>query len=243
MSGADAIAKHTPKAMILAAGRGERMRPLTDHMPKPLISVDGTPMIEYAVRKLVDAGVTDLVVNLGYRGAQIREHLGQGEAFGAKIAYSDEGDPPLETGGGVFRALDLLGGAPFLLVNADVYADVDFAPLVQRALEFPERDLAHLVLVPNPEHRLDGDFGLEQGRARNDGAPRLTFSGISILRPELFVNCEDGRFPLAPLLRQAAACDQLGGERFDGPWSDVGTPQRLSELESLLRQRGRRSQE
>ncbi len=240
MSAADGAA---PSAMILAAGRGERMRPLTDHLPKPLISVDGTPMIEHVVRRLARAGVTKLVVNLGYRGAQIREHLGQGEAFGVRIAYSDEGDPPLETGGGVFRALGLLGDAPFLLVNADVYADFDFAPLAKRALAFPERDLAHLVLVPNPEHRREGDFGLQGDRARNDGDPRLTFSGISILRPELFVNCEDGRFPLAPLLRQAAACDQLGGERFEGAWSDVGTPQRLSELESSLRQGGHRPQE
>ena len=219
------------------------MRPLTDRIPKPLVSVAGTPMIEYAVRKLAKAGITDLVVNLGYRGAQIQEHLGHGDAFGVRIAYSDEGDPPLETGGGVFRALDLLGEAPFLVVNADVYADFDFGPLVARARHFPAQDLAHLVLVPNPEHRRDGDFGLDRGRALNDGNPRLTFSGISILRPELFVNCEDGRFPLAPLLRQAAACDQLGGERFDGPWSDVGTPQRLSELENFLQQRGHGSQE
>ncbi len=229
--------------MILAAGRGERMRPLTDRRPKPLVSIAGTPMIEYAVRKLARAGVRDLVVNLGYRGAQIREHLGQGEAFGVRIAYSDEGDPPLETGGGVFRALELLGDAPFLLVNADVYAEFGFEALVRHAREMPARDLAHLVLVPNPEHRREGDFGLDGNRARNDGDPRMTFSGISIVRPELFLNCEDGRFPLAPLLRQAAACEQLGGERFDGAWSDVGTPQRLSELENMLRDRGLRSQE
>lgn len=229
--------------MILAAGRGERMRPLTDRLPKPLLSVAGVPMIDYVVRRLAGAGVKDLVVNLGYRGEQIREHLGQGSDFGLRIAYSDEGDPPLETGGGVFRALRLLGDAPFLLVNADVYADYEFAPLTARAAGFPQKDLAHLVLVPNPEHRADGDFGLEGDRSRNDGDPRLTFSGISILRPALFVNCEDGRFPLAPLLRQAAACDQLGGERFDGTWSDVGTPQRLAELESRLQQRGLRSQE
>jgi MurNAc alpha-1-phosphate uridylyltransferase len=124
-----------------------------------------------------------------------------------------------------------------------VYAELEFAALIRHAQEMPVRDLAHLVLVPNPEHRREGDFGLVGNRARNDGDSRLTYSGISILRPELFLNCEDGRFPLAPLLRQAAACEQLGGERFDGVWSDVGTPQRLSELENLLRDRGPGSQE
>lgn len=220
--------------MILAAGRGERMRPLTDRVPKPLLSVGGLSLIEHVIARLARAGVQDLVINLGYRGAQIRDHLGNGAARGVRIAWSDEGDPPLETGGGVFRALDLLGDAPFVLVNADVYTDFDFAPLAARAQAFGGHDLAHLVLVPNPAHRPDGDFGLEAGRARNDGAPRLTYSGIAILRPELFLNCEDGRFPLAPLLRQAAACDQLSGERFDGLWSDVGTPERLAALESTL---------
>ncbi|MCC2656753.1 MAG: nucleotidyl transferase [Panacagrimonas sp.] len=222
------------RAMILAAGRGERMRPLTDHVPKPLLAVAGVTLIEHAIARLARAGVQDLVINLGYRGAQIREHLGDGVTHGVRIRYSDEGDPPLETGGGVFRALDLLGDAPFLLVNSDVYADYDFAPLVARARAFGTHDLAHLVLVPNPAHRPDGDFGLENGRARNDGAIRLTYSGIAILRPELFINCEDGRFALAPLLRQAAACDELSGERHDGLWSDVGTPERLAALQSTL---------
>ncbi|MGH8517058.1 MAG: N-acetylmuramate alpha-1-phosphate uridylyltransferase MurU [Panacagrimonas sp.] len=224
-----------PRAMILAAGRGERMRPLTDRVPKPLLPVAGVPLIEHAIARLARAGVHDLVINLGYRGDQIRDHLGDGAAHGVRIGWSDEGDPPLETGGGVFRALDLLGDRPFLLVNADVYADFDFAALAARAGDFGSHDLAHLVLVPNPAHRPDGDFGLTAGRARNDGQTRLTYSGIAILRPELFLNCEDGRFPLAPLLRQAAACDELSGERFDGPWSDVGTPERLAALESTLR--------
>ena len=224
-----------PRAMILAAGRGERMRPLTDRMPKPLVPVAGTPLIDHVVARLARAGLRDLVINLGYRGAQIREHLGDGSAHGVRIQWSDEGDPPLETGGGVFRALDLLGDAPFVIANADVYSDFDFAPLAARARAFGSHDLAHLVLVPNPEHRRDGDFGLEGGRARNDGEPRLTYSGIAILHPELFLNCEDGRFPLAPLLRHAAACDELSGERFEGLWSDVGTPDRLAALESILR--------
>jgi MurNAc alpha-1-phosphate uridylyltransferase len=221
--------------MILAAGRGERMRPLTDHMPKPLLPVAGTPLIEHAIAQLLRAGIREIVINLGYRGAQIREHLGDGAALGVSIQWSDEGDPPLETGGGVFRALGQLGDAPFVLANADVYSDFDFAPLAARARGFGSHDLAHLVLVPNPEHRRDGDFGLDGTRARNDGSPRLTYSGIAILRPELFLNCEDGRFPLAPLLRQAAACDELSAERFDGLWSDVGTPERLAALESTLR--------
>jgi N-acetyl-alpha-D-muramate 1-phosphate uridylyltransferase len=222
------------RAMILAAGRGERMRPLTDHLPKPLLRAAGVSLIEHAIARLARAGVRELVINLGYRGAQIRDHLGDGSAHGVRIAWSDEGDPPLETGGGVFRALERLGDAPFLLVNADVYAEFDFAPLAARARDFGSRDLAHLVLVPNPAHRPDGDFGLDRGRARNDGTPRLTYSGIAILRPELFLGCEDGRFALAPLLRQAAACDQLSAERYDGPWSDVGTPERLAALESKL---------
>lgn len=222
------------RAMILAAGRGERMRPLTDHIPKPLLPVAGTTLIEHAIARLARAGVRELVINLGYRGAQIREHLGDGAAHGVRIVYSDEGDPPLETGGGIFRALPLLGDAPFVLANADVYADVDFAPLAARARDFGSRDLGHLVLVPNPEHRAEGDFGLEGGRARNDGGSRLTYSGIAILRPQLFLDCEDGRFPLAPLLRQAAARDQLSARRHDGLWSDVGTPERLAALESIL---------
>lgn len=222
------------KAMILAAGRGERLRPLTDRIPKPLVPVAGRPLIEHAIARLLQAGVRELVINLGYRGEQIREHLGDGAALGVRIAYSDEGDPPLETGGGVFRALDLLGAEPFLLVNSDVYADFSFSGLVERARVLVENDLAHLVFVPNPAHRPQGDFTLRDGRVLLDGEPRLTFSGLSVLRPELFCNAEDGRFPLAPLLRQAAACGQLGGELFQGLWSDVGTPQRLAELEQKL---------
>ena len=223
------------KAMILAAGRGERMRPLTDHLPKPLVPLAGRTLIEHAIGALRRAGITDLVVNLGYRGAQIRECLGDGRAHAVRITYSDEGEPPLETGGGVFRALDLLGDEPFLLVNADVWSDFDLGALRRRAEQMPDRDLAHLVLVPNPLHRPQGDFVLVGDRVLNTGDPTLTFSGLSVLRPELFCQCEDGRFPLAPLLRHAAACGQMSGERFDGGWSDVGTPERLAELEASLR--------
>lgn len=227
------------KAMILAAGRGERMRPLTDRVPKPLLPVAGRPLIVHAIERLARAGVRDLVINLGYRGEQISDRLGDGARWGVRIAYSDEGDPPLgtllDTGGGVFRALELLGDEPFLLVNADVYAEFDFTALAELAQRLPDRELAHLVLVPNPPHRPDGDFTLHGDRVLNEGESRLTFSGLSILRPELFCQCEDGRFPLAPLLRHAAACGQLGGERFDGCWSDVGTPERLAQLEASLR--------
>ncbi len=216
------------KAMILAAGRGERMRPLTDAVPKPLLQVGAHRLIEHAILRLRAAGVSELVINLGYRGAQIRDALGHGDALGVRIEYSEEGDPPLETGGGVFRALPLLGAAPFLLVNADVYSEFDPGALIRRGLA--ARDLGHLVLVANPEHRPGGDFALQHDRVLNDGPQRLTFSGISLLRPALFCNCEDGRFPLAPLLRQAAACGQLAGQRFDGRWSDIGTPQRLQQL-------------
>ncbi|HKY92330.1 MAG TPA: nucleotidyltransferase family protein [Nevskiaceae bacterium] len=225
------------KAMVLAAGRGERMRPLTDTIPKPLVPLAGRPLIEHAIGRLAQAGVTELVVNLGYRGEQLRAHLGDGSRLGVRIAYSDEGDPPLDTGGGVFRALDLLGDDPFLVVNSDIYSRFDLAPLAARAAAMPARDLAHLVLVPNPAERPNGDFALvDDGRVLNDGALRLTYAGLSILKPELFWNCEDGRFSLVPLWRHAAACGQLGGERYDGLWSDVGTPERLASLETRLQE-------
>lgn len=224
-------------AMILAAGRGERMRPLTDRLPKPLVPLAGRPLIEHALGRLLAAGVRDIVINLGYRGAQIREHLGDGAAWGARIRYSEEGDPPLETGGGLFQALPLLGAEPFLVVNADVYAELDLAPLAALALALPANRLAHLVLVPNPEFHRGGDFVLDGDaivEPADPAAPRLTYSGIAVLRPQLFDGCTPGRFPMAPLWRAAAARGQVGGQRYDGRWSDVGTPQRLAELESQL---------
>ncbi len=227
------------KAMILAAGRGERLRPLTDSVPKPLVQVGGVPLIHHAIHRLRTAGVTDLVINLGYRGAQISQALGDGRDLGVTIQYSEEGEPPLETGGGIFHALPLLGSAPFLLVNADVFSEFNFAPLVAQARALTARDLAYLVLVPNPAHRPEGDFALIGDRVLLDGESRYTYSGLSILRPELFCNSEPGRFSLAPLLRHAAACDQLGGELFDGMWSDVGTPERHASLDARLTQQGR----
>jgi MurNAc alpha-1-phosphate uridylyltransferase len=227
--------------MILAAGRGERMRPLTDTQPKPLVPLVGRPLIEYPLRRLVDAGVRELVINLGYRGAQIRERLGDGARYGASIRYSEEGDPPLETGGGIFQALPLLGEAPFIAVNADVYCDYPLAQLAALAASLPTEVLAHLVLVPNPEHHRRGDFAIGDGaRVLADDSSqrgRLTFAGLSVLRPQLFEGCVAGRFPLAPLLRRQAALGRVSGERHDGLWSDVGNPQRLAALERQL-QRG-----
>ena len=222
------------KAMLLAAGRGERLRPLTDRMPKPMVPVLGKPLIEHAIERLVQAGVEELVVNLGYRGEQLREALGEGARWSVRIHYSEEGDPPLETGGGIFRALPLLGEGPFLVINSDVYSDIDLEHLVGSADQTLSRDLAHLVMVRNPAHRPGGDFVLDRGRIRLDGEPRYTFSGVSLMRAALFCNCEPGRFPLAPLLRHAAACEQLGGRLHEGAWSDVGTPERLAELEAAL---------
>ena len=222
------------KAMILAAGRGERMRPLTDHTPKPLLMVAGKPLIEWHVSALKRAGVDELVVNLGWLGERLRAHLGDGRAWGVSIAYSDEGWPALETGGGIHRALPLLGAAPFLLVNGDVWSDVPLATLVERAAHLPDNDLAHLVLVPNPVHNRRGDFGLVGDRMVPACVESFTFSGLSVLRPELFADCTPGAFPLAPLLRDAAIRGQVSAELHGGRWSDVGTPERLAAIEILL---------
>jgi MurNAc alpha-1-phosphate uridylyltransferase len=218
------------RAFILAAGRGERMRPLTDRIPKPLIPVRGRPLIEHHLAHLAEAGVREVVINLGWLGENIRGHLGDGARFGLQIAWSDEGWPALETGGGLFRALPLLGEAPFLLINGDVYTDYPFASLLQRARHLPPAELAHLVLVPNPAHNPSGDFALESGRVIEPAPPQLTFSGLSVLHPALFAGCRPGAFGLAPLLRTAAKQGRVGGELFQGLWSDVGTPERLAAL-------------
>jgi len=216
------------KAMILAAGRGERMRPLTDHIPKPLLRAGGKPLIEYHIEALAAAGIRELVINHAHLGAQVEEALGDGGRWGVRIRYSPEGDA-LETGGGIFHALPLLGDAPFLVVNGDVWCDYGFS-----VATLGEGTLAHLVLVENPAHHPRGDFALSGGVVANEGVSRLTFSGIGLYRPELFAGCAPGAFPLAPLLR--AACDrgQVSGVRFSGHWPDVGTPQRLQELDRLL---------
>lgn len=218
------------RAMILAAGKGERMRPLTLHTPKPLIPVAGVPLIEYHLRALAQAGVTEVVINHAWLGDRIEAHLGDGARFGLQIVYSKESQP-LETGGGIYQALPLLGADPFILVNGDVFTDYDFA-----VLQKPLQGLAHLVLINNPEHHLEGDFSLEAGRVLAPTTATLTYSGIAVLHPELFAGCQAGAFKLAPLLRQAIAQGQVSGEQFNGCWIDVGTPERLAAAQAVLAQ-------
>jgi MurNAc alpha-1-phosphate uridylyltransferase len=220
--------------MILAAGRGERMRPLTLATPKPLLEAGGAPLIVHHLRSLRDAVFVDVVVNLSWLGGQIEAALGDGSRYGVRLHYSDEGPEPLETGGGIFRALPLLGEGPFLVLNGDVWTDVDWSRLRER---LAPHDLAHLVLVPNPQHNERGDFVLERGRIVETPGERLTFSGVGVYRAELFRGCTDGAFKLAPLLRAAARAGRVGGVVHTGAWLDVGTPARLAHLDSLLRQR------
>jgi MurNAc alpha-1-phosphate uridylyltransferase len=222
-------------AMILAAGRGERMRPLTDHTPKPLLQVGGKPLIVWHIERLVRAGITDLVINHAHLGVQIEYALGDGSQFGATIHYSDEGSA-LETAGGIAFASYLLGDEIFAVVNGDVYCDYDFERLPALAAQMQvDKDNIHLVLVDNPSHHLAGDFGLRQARV-TDVAPKLTFSGIGLYRPELFSHIPRGsKAPLAPLLREQIAAGKVSGEHHQGVWVDVGTPQRLDELDKLLR--------
>ncbi|MBA6064390.1 nucleotidyltransferase family protein [Pseudomonas mosselii] len=221
------------KAMILAAGKGERMRPLTLHTPKPLVPAAGKPLIEYHLEALARAGIREVVINHAWLGQQIEDHLGDGSRFGLRIRYSAEGEP-LETGGGIFKALPLLGDAPFLLVNGDVWTDYDFT-----GLNAPLQGLAHLVLVDNPGHHGRGDFRLADGQVSDgDDAPgTLTFSGISVLDPVLFEGCQPGAFKLAPLLRKAMADGRVSGEHYRGHWIDVGTLERLADVERLIGER------
>jgi MurNAc alpha-1-phosphate uridylyltransferase len=217
------------KAMILAAGKGERLRPLTLHTPKPLVRAGGVPLIEYHLRALKAAGFTEVVINHAWLGQQIEDYLGDGQRLGLSIRYSPEGEP-LETGGGIHRALPLLGDEPFLVVNGDIWTDCDFT-----ALNNPIKGLAHLVLVDNPLHHPTGDFALVGGEVRdNESLPRLTYSGIAVLHPQLFAGCTEGAFKLAPLLRDAMARGRVTGEHFTGRWVDVGTHERLAEVEQIL---------
>ena len=219
------------KAMILAAGRGERMRPLTDHAPKPLLRAGGRRLIEYHIEALVRAGVREIVINHAHLGAHIEQALGDGSRYGATIVYSTEGEQPLETGGGIHNALPLLGDAPFAVVNADIWTDYPLAHLPHA----PE-GLAHLVLIDNPPQHSAGDFILRGGQIFDDDGPKLTFSGIGVYRPELFAHCKPGAFPLAPLLRTAMSAGLVSGEHYRGRWFDIGTPERLHELDQLLPQ-------
>jgi MurNAc alpha-1-phosphate uridylyltransferase len=223
------------KAMLLAAGRGERMRPLTDTCPKPLLLVAGKPLIVWHLERSARAGIVDVVINLSWLGEMIAAALGDGTQFGLRIQYSREPWPALETGGGLLQALPMLGEGPFLLVNGDVYTDVDFA-----ALRIAANDLAQLVLVPNPEHNQKGDFWLApDGRIAAQGDLRLTYSGVALLRPELFAGAQPGRFPLLPWLLRALDAGRLGGQQHAGEWLDIGTPERLAQLDAKLqRMRG-----
>jgi MurNAc alpha-1-phosphate uridylyltransferase len=214
-------------AMILAAGRGKRMHPLTEHTPKPLLPVAGKPLIVWQIERLAAAGIHQIVINHAWLGNQLVQTLGNGSRWGVQIQYSAE--PPeagLETGGGIRQALPLLGDQPFLVLNADVWCDL---PLNQ--LNLPAGDLAHLVLVPNPAHHPHGDFHLDlNGRVTSQANARYTYSGIGVYHPELFHNLPNGTYPLAPILHQIITINKLSGRCYTGDWFDVGTPQRLAAL-------------
>jgi N-acetyl-alpha-D-muramate 1-phosphate uridylyltransferase len=220
---------------VLAAGRGERLRPITDTTPKPLVRVGGKPLIVYHLEALARSGVRDVVVNLSWLGERIRQTLGDGAAHGVRISYSDEGPEPLETGGGIFNALPLLGPAAFLVVNGDTWTDIDLGSLVTGAAADDRAGvLARLVLVPNPVQHPRGDFGLDGDHVIESASDRFTYSGVGVYRPELFANCTPGKFPLLPLLQRAIAARRLRGQLHRGEWCDVGTPQRLADLDARL---------
>ena len=222
------------KAMILAAGRGERMRPLTDHCPKPLLEAGGKPLIVWHIERLRAAGFHELVINHAHLGWMIEQALGDGSRFGVSIHYSAEVEA-LETAGGIRQALALLGQAPFLVINGDIYCDADLTAL-RGALGSSPTDLAHLLLVNNPAHNPHGDFALVDGRIAADGPDKLTFSGIGVYNPALFDSVAAGSAAkLAPLLRKAMAGGRVSGALHQGEWLDIGTPQRLAALDAMLR--------
>ena len=216
--------------MILAAGRGERMRPLTDQIPKPLLEVGGKPLIHHHLTALSLAGFRRVVINHSHLGRMIETNLGDGDRWGLSIDYSPEPPSALETGGGIFKALPLLGEKPFLVINGDIWTDFDYS-----GIECPRNSLAHLVLVGNPAHHPVGDFHLDEGRLSGSGEALLTFSGIGVYRRALFAGCNSERFPLGPLLRRAITHGAVSGEYFSGSWIDVGTPERLRELDARLK--------
>jgi MurNAc alpha-1-phosphate uridylyltransferase len=217
------------KAMILAAGRGYRMQPLSDHVPKPLLSIGKTTLIEHLILGLKEAGFKYLIINVAYLGDKIVSMLGNGRKLGVTIQYSRESPKALETGGGIFNALPLLGTEPFVLVNGDIWTDYPF-----NRLQFEPNGLAHLILVDNPFYSPEGDFCLHNGWVYNSGEKMLTYGCISILRPELFQNCKSGRFPLAPLIRKACNLNKVTGEYYNGCWHNIGTPEQLEQLETEL---------
>ncbi|MDO6460870.1 nucleotidyltransferase family protein [Granulosicoccaceae sp. 1_MG-2023] len=218
------------KAMILAAGRGERMRPLTDSLPKPLLQAGGKPLIAYHLEALAGAGVRDVVINTGWLGEQLPQTLGDGSRWHLRIHYSVEGWPALETAGGILNALPLLGDEAFLLINGDVFCDVDFTSLTLHG-----DDLAQLLLVDNPPHNRQGDFSLHKGRIGKAQQNRLTYAGIALMHPALFDGFSAGSRPLRECLQQAMTAGRLGGQYHAGRWHDIGTPQRLTALDASLR--------
>ncbi len=221
------------KAMILAAGRGERMRPLTDNIPKPLLKVGGKSLIAWHIERLVKAGFKEIIINHAYLGQQIEHELGDGARWGIKIHYSAE-ETALETAGGIANALPLLGKDPFLVVNADIFCEIDFGHLTQ---SLSPTSMAHLVMVDNPPQHPIGDFGLQAGKLKEEGEAKLTFSGVGVYSPTLFKNIPRGKSAkLAPLLKLAMADDLVTGEYYQGVWHDIGTPDRLKQVDAMLNQ-------
>ena len=219
------------KAMILAAGRGERMRPLTDELPKPLLEVGDKPLIVYHIEKLAAAGFEEIIINIAHLGFKIPESLGDGSAWGVKITYSDEQAlGALESAGGIIKALALLGEETFLVVNGDVFCDYKF----NSAFELKDK-LAHLILVPNPPHNPKGDFGLDNACVLNDNTKKYTFSGIGYYNPKIFKGLRAEKLALAPILREYIETQDISGELFDGTWHDIGTPQRLDEINRIVK--------
>ena len=218
------------KAMVLAAGRGERMRPLTDTTPKPLLEVGGKALIEYHLAALQQAGVEDVIINHAWLGDQIASRLGSGEQYGLRIEYSAEIPEALETAGGIIQALPRLGSEPFMVINGDIWCDY---PL-QQLPRHPD-GLAHLVMVDNPPHNPQGDFCLINGDLQAEGDSKLTYSGIGVFHPQLFAGLAPGIRPLAPLLKEAMVTHQVKGEHYRGHWYDIGTPERLTELDLQLK--------
>jgi N-acetyl-alpha-D-muramate 1-phosphate uridylyltransferase len=218
------------RAMILAAGRGERMRPLTDTRPKPLLEVGGKSLIQYHLEALARAGIKDVVINLAWHGAQIRHALGGGERFGVSIRYSDEPEGALETGGGILAALPLLGPEPFLVISGDIWSEFPLDSCIGR---LAAGDVAHFVLVPNPDFHAQGDFGIEDGRLL-DRAPRYTYANIGVLSAEFFAGRQPGRFAVAPLMFEWIRRGRVSGELFAGRWHNLGTPAQLAQLDADL---------
>lgn len=230
------------KAMILAAGQGTRMRPLTNHTPKPLLPVAGKPLIVWHLEKLKQAGFSEIVINIAWLGDQIPAALGDGSAFGVSIQYSDEqneGAGALETAGGIIKALDLLGEQPFVVISGDIWCDYDLSTPVL----FEQNSLAHLILVTNPAHHLEGDFACYKGRLNQHDHPKYTFSGIGYYQPEFFIPMQEKikqgklskRQPIGKLLRATMDKGRVSGEYFAGEWRDIGTPKRLEALDRDLR--------